>query len=49
MTVKEMKFGEDARRALEAGVDRLADSVAITLGKGRAMVAPWRPLGALTR
>jgi len=39
MTVKEIKFGEDARRALEAGVDKLADSVAITLGpKGRNVV-----------
>src|SRR5881296_3644360 len=39
MTAKVMKFGEDARRALEAGVDKLADSVAITLGpKGRNVV-----------
>src|SRR6266480_3799799 len=39
MTAKELKFGEDARRALEAGVDKLADSVAITLGpKGRNVV-----------
>src|SRR6266550_1528489 len=39
MTAKILKFGEDARRALEAGVDKLADSVAITLGpKGRNVV-----------
>src|SRR6266540_2245142 len=39
MTAKVLKFGEDARRALEAGVDKLADSVAITLGpKGRNVV-----------
>jgi chaperonin GroEL len=39
MTAKVLKFGEDARRALETGVDKLADSVAITLGpKGRNVV-----------
>ena len=39
MTAKVLKLGEDARRALEAGVDKLADSVAITLGpKGRNVV-----------
>src|SRR5207253_5230533 len=39
MKAKVLKFGEDARRALEAGVDKLADSVAITLGpKGRNVV-----------
>ncbi len=36
---KELKFGEDARRALERGVDLLARSVKITLGpKGRNVV-----------
>jgi chaperonin GroEL len=36
---KLLKFGEDARRGLEAGVDRLADAVAITLGpKGQNVV-----------
>jgi chaperonin GroEL len=29
---KLLKFGEDARRGLEAGVDKLADAVAIKLG-----------------
>src|SRR5919197_1484581 len=39
MTAKGLKFGEDARRALEAGVDKLTDAVAITLGpKGRNVV-----------
>src|SRR2546422_5425534 len=39
MPAKELKFNEDARRALEAGVNKLADTVAITLGpKGRNVV-----------
>src|SRR4026207_685875 len=37
--VKMLKFDEDARRALEAGVNRLADTVKVTLGpKGRNVV-----------
>jgi chaperonin GroEL len=33
---KELHYGEDARRSLQAGVDKLADTVKITLGpKGR--------------
>jgi chaperonin GroEL len=36
---KLLKFGEDARRGLEAGVDKIADTVAITLGpKGQNVV-----------
>jgi len=36
---KLLKFGEEARRSLEAGVDKLADAVAITLGpKGQNVV-----------
>ncbi|MDY3304593.1 MAG: chaperonin GroEL [Clostridia bacterium] len=36
---KQVKFGEEARRALQAGVDQLADAVKITLGpKGRNVV-----------
>ena len=36
---KDIKFGEDARRALESGVNKLADTVKITLGpKGRNVV-----------
>jgi len=39
MPAKMLKFEEDARRALERGVDKLADAVAITLGpKGRNVV-----------
>jgi chaperonin GroEL len=39
MPAKVIKFDEDARRALEAGVDKLADAVSITLGpKGRNVV-----------
>jgi chaperonin GroEL len=39
MPAKMLKFEEDARRALERGVDRLADAVALTLGpKGRNVV-----------
>ena len=33
---KELHYGEDARRSLQVGVDKLADTVKITLGpKGR--------------
>lgn len=36
---KQIKFGEDARRALEAGVNQLADTVKMTMGpKGRNVV-----------
>ena len=36
---KEIKFGEEARRALECGVNQLADTVKVTLGpKGRNVV-----------
>ena len=36
---KQIKFGEDARRSLEKGVNMLADTVKITLGpKGRNVV-----------
>jgi chaperonin GroEL len=39
MPAKMLKFDEDARRFLEAGVNKLADAVAITLGpKGRNVV-----------
>ncbi|MGH2649811.1 MAG: TCP-1/cpn60 chaperonin family protein, partial [Actinomycetota bacterium] len=39
MPVKQLKFSEDARRALEAGVNKLADAVALTLGpKGHNVV-----------
>jgi chaperonin GroEL len=36
---KDIKFGEDARRSLEKGINKLADTVKITLGpKGRNVV-----------
>ncbi|RKD29045.1 chaperonin GroEL [Thermohalobacter berrensis] len=36
---KEIKFGENARRAMEKGIDKLADTVKVTLGpKGRNVV-----------
>src|SRR4051794_23653364 len=39
MPSKILKFDEDARRALEAGVNRLADTVKVTLGpRGRNVV-----------
>jgi chaperonin GroEL len=39
MAHKELKFNEDARRALQRGVDILADTVKVTLGpKGRYVV-----------
>ncbi len=39
MAHKELKFNEDARRALEPGCNNLADAVTVTLGpKGRYVV-----------
>lgn len=36
---KQLKYGEDARKALESGLNQLADTVKITLGpKGRNVV-----------
>ena len=36
---KQIKYGEEARKALQAGIDSLADTVKITLGpKGRNVV-----------
>ena len=36
---KEIKYGAEARKALEAGVDKLADTVRVTIGpKGRNVV-----------
>ncbi|MEX0753836.1 MAG: chaperonin GroEL [Actinomycetota bacterium] len=46
MAAKLLKFSEEARRALEAGVNKLADAVAITLGpKGHNVVLDkkWGP------
>ena len=39
MAAKELRFNDDARRGLEAGVNKLADVVRVTLGpKGRNVV-----------
>ena len=39
MPAKDLRFGEDARRGLLAGVDKLADTIKVTLGpKGRNVV-----------
>jgi chaperonin GroEL len=39
MAAKELKFGEEARRGLQSGVDQLANTVKVTLGpKGRNVV-----------
>ncbi|HHC07670.1 MAG TPA: chaperonin GroEL [Actinobacteria bacterium] len=39
MTAKDVKFSDEARRGLQAGVDKLADTVKVTLGpKGRNVV-----------
>ena len=36
---KDIKYGEDARKSLQAGIDKLADTVRITMGpKGRNVV-----------
>ena len=36
---KDIKYGEDARKALQSGIDKLADTVRITMGpKGRNVV-----------
>src|SRR5574340_671156 len=46
MATKLLKFSEDARRALEAGVNKLADTVSLTLGpKGHNVVLDkkWGP------
>ena len=42
---KQIKYGVDARKALESGVNQLADTVRVTLGpKGRNVVLDkfWR-------
>jgi hypothetical protein len=42
MSHKEPKFNEDARRALERGVNVVADAVKVTLGpKGATPAASW--------
>src|SRR5690554_103081 len=43
---KEIKFGEDARRAMEAGINKLADTVKVTLGPKGRNVALDKSFGA---
>ena len=41
MAAKELQFNEEARRALEAGVDKLANVIKVTLGpKGHRLKLP---------
>ena len=41
---KDIKYGEDARKSLQAGIDKLADTVRITMGpKGRIRKLQQRP------
>ena len=47
---KEIKYGEDARKALEAGVNKLANTVRVTIGpKGRNVVLDKQFGAPLTR
>ena len=40
---KDLKYGEEARKSLQAGIDKLANTVKITLGpKGRNVVLDKR-------
>ena len=44
---KDIIYGEEARKALQAGIDTLADTVKITLGpKGRNVVLSTRSTAA---
>jgi chaperonin GroEL len=48
MAHKELRYGEDARRSLQRGVDILADAVKVTLGpKGRYVVLSTKFAGPL--
>src|SRR4026207_1235406 len=48
MAHKELKFNEDARRALERGVNTLADAVKVTLGPTGRYVVLDKKFGAPT-
>ena len=46
---KDIIYGEDARKALQAGIDKLANTVKITLGpKGRNVVLDKKYGSSLT-
>ena len=42
---KILEFDERARRALERGVDKLADTVKVTLGPARPLRRPGQEVG----
>ena len=47
---KDIKYGEDARKSLQAGIDKLADTVKITLGpKGRNVVLDKNTVNRLSQ
>src|SRR3990170_57735 len=48
MAAKELRFDEDARRSLEAGVNKLADVVKVTLGPGGRNVVLEKKWGSPT-
>ena len=46
MLSKELKYGNDAREAMKAGVDKLANAVKVTLGPKGRYVCLYRNLGS---
>ena len=47
---KQIKYGQDARHALESGINQLANTVKITLGpKGRNVVLDKRGISEILR
>lgn len=46
MLAKELRYGNDARMAMKAGVDKLANAVKVTLGPCGKYVALTRPIGS---
>lgn len=46
MLAKELKYGNDARVAMKAGVDKLANAVKVTLGPCGKYVVLTRPIGS---
>ena len=46
MLSKELKYGNEAREAMKAGVDKLANAVKVTLGPKGRYVCLYRNLGS---
>lgn len=46
MLAKELKYGNDARKSMKAGVDKLANAVKVTLGPKGRYVCLYRNLGS---